>query len=73
MFFNLDVIINMQWLAQRLIELKALEVKVNEHPDKQISQTDPDARLMKTYHIERQVCTTGGETLVLNSELCKNS
>jgi transposase len=44
------------WLEQRLIELKALEVKVNEHPDKQISQTDPDARLMKTHHMERQVC-----------------
>jgi NAD-dependent oxidoreductase involved in siderophore biosynthesis len=29
---------------------------VNAHPDKQISQTDPDARLMKTHHIERQVC-----------------
>jgi hypothetical protein len=42
---------------QRLIELKALEVKVNEHSDKQISQTDPDdARLMKTRHMERQVC-----------------
>jgi hypothetical protein len=40
-----------------LIELKALEVEVNEHPDKQISQTDPDdARLMKTQHMERQVC-----------------
>jgi hypothetical protein len=35
----------------------ALEVKVNEHSDKQISQTDPDdARLMKTRHMERQVC-----------------
>jgi hypothetical protein len=47
------------WLEQRLIELKglkALEVEVNAHPDKQISQTDPDARLMKTHHIERQVC-----------------
>jgi hypothetical protein len=42
---------------QRLIELKALEVEVNEHSDKQISQTDPDdARLMKTRHMERQVC-----------------
>jgi transposase len=44
------------WLEQRLIELKALEVEVNAHPDKQISQTDPDARLMKTHHMERQVC-----------------
>ncbi|MFT5924710.1 MAG: hypothetical protein ACI9LE_001710 [Paraglaciecola sp.] len=44
------------WFEQRLIELKALEVKVNVHPDKRISQTDPDARLMKTHHMERQVC-----------------
>ncbi|MCG3472150.1 IS1182 family transposase, partial [Xenorhabdus bovienii] len=44
------------WLKQRLVELKALEKQVNEHPDKQISQTDPDARLMKTHHMERQVC-----------------
>jgi hypothetical protein len=26
------------------------------HPDKQISQTAPDARLLKTHHMERQVC-----------------
>jgi transposase len=44
------------WLEARLVELKALEKEVNEHPDKQVSQTDPDARLMKTYHMERQVC-----------------
>jgi transposase len=44
------------WLEARLIELKALEKEVNEHPDKQVSQTDPDARLMKTHHMERQVC-----------------
>jgi hypothetical protein len=44
------------WLEQRLIELKTLEVKVKEHLDKQISQTVPDARLMKTHHMERQVC-----------------
>ncbi|EBN2862722.1 transposase, partial [Salmonella enterica] len=44
------------WLKQRLVELKELEKQVNEHPDKQISQTDPDARLMKTHHMERQVC-----------------
>ena len=29
---------------------------MNEHPDKQVSQTDPDARLMKTQSWERQVC-----------------
>lgn len=44
------------WLKARLVELKALEKEVNEHPDKQVSQTDPDARLMKTHHMERQVC-----------------
>lgn len=44
------------WLKQRLIELKALEKEVSEHPDKQLSQTDPDARLMKTHHLSRQVC-----------------
>jgi transposase len=44
------------WLEQRLIELKTLEAEVNAHPDKQISQTDPDARLMKTHHMERKVC-----------------
>jgi transposase len=44
------------WLEARLVELKALEKEVNEHPDKQISQTDPDARLMKTHHMERKVC-----------------
>jgi len=44
------------WLKQRLVELKALEKEVNDHPDKQLSQTDPDARLMKTHHLSRQVC-----------------
>ncbi|MFT6897596.1 MAG: transposase [Paraglaciecola sp.] len=44
------------WLKQRLVELKALKKEVNEHPDKQISQTDPDSRLMKTHHMDRQVC-----------------
>ena len=44
------------WLEARLIELKAIEKEVNEHPDKQVSQTDPDARLMKTQSWERQVC-----------------
>ena len=44
------------WLKQRLAELKALEKEVNDHPDQQISQNDPDSRLMKTHHMERQVC-----------------
>lgn len=44
------------WLKQRLVELKALEIEVNDHPDKQLSQTDPDASLMKTHHLSKQVC-----------------
>jgi transposase len=44
------------WLQQRLVELQELEKEVNEHPDKQISQTDPDSRLMQTYQMESQVC-----------------
>jgi hypothetical protein len=44
------------WLKQRLVELKALEIEVNTYPDKQVSQTDPDARLMKTHHMQRQIC-----------------
>lgn len=44
------------WLEQRLVELKALEKEVNDHPNKQISQTDPDSRLMKTRSMSRQVC-----------------
>ncbi len=44
------------WLKQRLVELKELGKEVNEHPDKQISQTDPDSRLMQTHHMECQVC-----------------
>ena len=44
------------WLKQRLAELKALEVEVNEHPDKQLSTTDPDSRLLKTQGMTRAVC-----------------
>jgi transposase len=44
------------WLKQRLSELKKLEVEINEHPDKQISQTGPDSRLMQTRNMERRVC-----------------
>ena len=36
------------WLKQRLCELKVLEEEVNSHPEKQLSTTDPDSRLMKT-------------------------
>jgi transposase len=36
------------WLKARLVELRELKDKVEEHPDKQISTIDPDSRLMKT-------------------------
>ena len=35
-------------LKEQMKELKAIEVQLNETPDKQISLTDPDARSMKT-------------------------
>jgi hypothetical protein len=35
-------------LKKQMQELKAIEVQLNETPDKQISLTDPDARSMKT-------------------------
>lgn len=44
------------WLKKRLSELKALEVEVNHHPDKQLSTTDPDSRLLKTQGMTRAVC-----------------
>jgi transposase len=44
------------WLGKRLSELKALEVRVNEHPEKQLSTVDPDSRLMKTQGMTRSVC-----------------
>jgi transposase len=44
------------WLKQRLAELKTLEVEVNQHPDKQLSTTDPDSRLLKTQGMTRAVC-----------------
>jgi transposase len=44
------------WLKNRLCELKALEVEVNNHPDKQISTIDPDSRLLKTKGMTRMVC-----------------
>ena len=45
-----------EWLKARLIELRELKGKVEAHPDKQISITDPDSRLMKTTAMERKVC-----------------
>jgi len=44
------------WLKKRLAELRALEEEVNSHPDKQLSTTDPDSRLMKTQGMTRAVC-----------------
>jgi len=44
------------WLKKRLSELKSLEGEVNSHPDKQLSTTDPDSRLMKTQGMTRVVC-----------------
>jgi len=43
-------------LKIRMTELKELKDKVEAHPDKQISTTDPDSRLMKTTAMERKVC-----------------
>ena len=44
------------WMKQRLVELKAMEEKVKNHPDKQVSTTDPDSRLLKTQGMIRAVC-----------------
>ncbi|HCG5126698.1 TPA: IS1182 family transposase [Vibrio parahaemolyticus] len=44
------------WLKKRLGELQEIKKIVEAHPDKQISLTDPDARLLKTRNMERQVC-----------------
>ena len=44
------------WLKKRLGELQEIKEIVEAHPDKQISLTDPDARLLKTKNMERQVC-----------------
>lgn len=35
-------------LKRQMQELKAVEAQLQEHPDKQVSLTDPDARSMKT-------------------------
>jgi len=43
-------------LKQTLSELKALEIQVNDDPDKQVSTVDPDSRLMKTRGMTRMVC-----------------
>ncbi len=43
------------WLKAKLSELNALKKEVEEAPDKQISTTDPDSRLMKVKGMVRQV------------------
>ncbi|MCP4102350.1 MAG: IS1182 family transposase [Lentisphaerae bacterium] len=44
------------WMKQRLAELKEMEKAVAKHPDKQVSTTDPDSRLLKTKGMTRSVC-----------------
>ncbi|GHG78398.1 TPA: IS1182 family transposase [Proteus mirabilis] len=44
------------WLRKRLEELKGIQKIVEQQPDKQLSLTDPDSRLMKTNNMNRQVC-----------------
>jgi len=44
------------WLKSRRIELNRLKDEVEAHPEKQISTTDPDARMMKTKGLERKMC-----------------
>ncbi len=44
------------WMKKRLAELADLEIRVNAHPDKQLSLTDPDSRLMKTSGMMLKVC-----------------
>lgn len=45
----------LEWLRKRLAELEEMEKTVQAHPDKQVSLTDPDSRLMKLHHMNRQV------------------
>ena len=44
------------WMKNRVAELKELGERVEAHPDKQLSTVDPDARLLKTQSMNRQVC-----------------
>ena len=43
-------------MQKRLAELRVIEDEVNAHPDKPVSKNDPDARLLLTRHLNRQVC-----------------
>lgn len=53
---NLAIEEKISWLKQRLAELKEMAETVKQHPDKQVSTTDPDSRLMKTRGMTRMVC-----------------
>ncbi len=44
------------WLQKHLRELQKIQQAVGQQPDKQLSLTDPDSRLMKTNNMNRQVC-----------------
>ena len=43
-------------LKQRLRQYKAIEATLEQQQSKQLSVTDPDARFMKTHHMNRKVC-----------------
>lgn len=45
-----------RWMKQRLAELKDLEEQAKNHPDKQVSISDPDSRLLKAKGMTRLVC-----------------
>lgn len=44
------------WMKQRLTELQTMKEVVDSHPDKHVSTTAPDARLLKTQGMTRMVC-----------------
>jgi thiamine biosynthesis lipoprotein ApbE len=49
-----------------LKELKQIQQAVAQHPDKQLSLTDPDSRIMKINNVNRQVSYTFRLPLMLN-------
>ncbi|MFT4655040.1 MAG: hypothetical protein ACI82S_002700 [Patiriisocius sp.] len=40
----------LKWLKKRLAEQRIIEKEVNDHPSKQVSKNDQDARLLLTRH-----------------------
>lgn len=44
------------WMKMRLADLDDIEAKIQAAPDKQVSLTDPDLRLMKANNMTKQVC-----------------